>query len=465
MFYSSPPYSPITPQILADIRNAVGEDALIEDPAKLEEYGKDATDHRQTPAIVVRAVSAAQVQALLRLANVHRFPVTPRGLGTGLAGGSVPSPGGVVLSLERMNRILSIDTDNLIAVVEPGVINLDLKKAAQSKGLFYPPDPASLETCSIGGNAATNAGGPACIKYGTTRDYVLGLEAVLPTGEIMEMGVQTRKGVVGYDLTHLMVGSEGTLGVITRLILKLIPNPVSVNTLVVLFPELSMAMKAVTSILVSGHIPSALEFLDRRCLELVGDLLPFEGARDAAALLVLEVDGLPGITERELEKIGEICLENGALDAFFAPDSHKRSQMWEVRRQVSVRIERDWPLYVPEDVVVPIGRIADFVDGLPALEELYEMKIYSFGHAGDGNIHVSVTAESRDLAGKVEKGIRAVLARALSMGGTISGEHGIGIAKKQFLPMELSTESIRIQKEIKRIFDPNMILNPGKIFD
>ncbi len=279
------------------------------------------------------------------------------------------------------------------------------------------------------------------------------------------MGVQTRKGVVGYDLTHLMVGSEGTLGVITRLILKLIPNPVSVNTLVVLFPELSMAMKAVTSILVSGHIPSALEFLDRRCLELVGDLLPFEGARDAAALLVLEVDGLPGITDRELEKIGEICLENGALDAFFAPDSHKRSQMWEVRRQVSVRIERDWPLYVPEDVVVPIGRIADFVDGLPALEELYEMKIYSFGHAGDGNIHVSVTAESRDLAGKVEEGIRAVLARALSMGGTISGEHGIGIAKKQFLPMELSTESIRIQKEIKRIFDPNMILNPGKIFD
>lgn len=459
------PYSPITPETAERIRNAVGEDCVLTGDEKLEPFGRDATEIFRLPELVVEVVSVDQVQALLRLANEYRFPVTPRGLGTGLTGGSVPVCGGVVLSLARMNRILCIDPQNMVAVVEPGVINMDLKKAAESKGLFYPPDPASLDTCSIGGNAASNAGGPSCVKYGTTRDYVLGLELVLPNGHMVMTGVQTRKGVVGYDLAHLVVGSEGTLGIITKLILKLIPHPPAVTTLVAFFADLPSGMEAVTAILTGGHTPCAMEFMDRHCLELVGDLLAFDATREAGAFLLLETDGAPSIIEREAEAMGEICLEYGALDVLLAPDSYKRAKMWEVRKEVSLRIEHHSPLYIPEDVVVPIGRIAEFVNGLPDFEKRYGMRIYSFGHAGDGNIHLNITATDREAAPRVEEGVLAILKEVLTLGGTISGEHGIGVAKKRFLPLELSPESIRLQREIKRIFDPLHILNPGKIFD
>jgi len=364
-----------------------------------------------------------------------------------------------------MNRILSIEEENLIAVVEPGVITLDLQNAVKEKGLFYPPDPASLDTCSIGGNAATNAGGPSCVKYGTTRDYVLGLEAVLPSGEVIEAGVRTRKGVVGYDMRHLMLGSEGTLGVITKLILKLIPQPTTITTLVAFFSELTSAMNAVTAILVRGHIPCAVEFLDDRCLEITGDLLPFEDARSAKAMLIIEMDGAQRVIEEAMESIGTICMEKDAVNVIMAPDSLKRGRIWEIRREVSLRIEERFPLYLHEDIVVPIGKIADLVGCLRTLEEEYGITIYAFGHAGDGNIHVNITAQDRRFRNDAEKGIVDLLKRVLSMNGTISGEHGIGIAKKRFLPMELSEESIRIQKEIKHVFDPLHILNPGKIFE
>lgn len=443
----------------------MGEESVITGHEKLEAYGRDATDLIRLPELVVEPQGADQIQALLRLANEYRFPVTPRGLGTGLTGGSVPVCGGVLLSMARMNRILSVDPRNMIAVVEPGVVTADLKKVARAKGLFYPPDPASLDTCSIGGNAATNAGGPACVKYGTTRNYVLGLEAVLPNGERIMAGVQTRKGVVGYDLAHLIVGSEGTLGVITKLILKLIPHPPAVSTLVSFFPDLPSTMEAVTAILTGGHIPSAMEFMDRHCLELVGDLLTFESVERSGAFLLLEADGLPVMIQQEIEQMGEICLTHGALDVFLAPDSHRRNKMWEVRKEVSLRIEHDSPLYIPEDVVVPIGRIAEFVNGLPLFEKRYSMKIYAFGHAGDGNIHLNITATDRNARPRIEQGISALLREVLSLGGTISGEHGIGFAKKRFLPLELSAESICLQKKIKNIFDPLHILNPAKIFD
>lgn len=459
------PYLPITPEIADQIGHAVGDGCVFAEKEKLEPFGRDATELFCLPELVVEAESVDHVQALLKLANAHRFPVTPRGLGTGLAGGSVPVCGGVVLSLARMKRILSIDPRNMVAVVEPGVVTLDLKKAAESKGLFYPPDPASLDTCSIGGNAASNAGGPSAVKYGTTRDYVLGLEVVLPSGRVITTGVQTRKGVVGYDLTHLIVGSEGTLGVITKLILKLIPHPPAVSTLVAFFPDLPSGMEAVTAILTGGHTPCAMEFMDRHCLELVGDLLSFEGMDGAGVFLLLETDGSPSILQSEIEALGEICLDYGALDVLLAPDSTKRARMWEVRKEVSLRIEHHSPLYIPEDVVVPIGRIAEFVNGLPDYEKRYGMRIYSFGHAGDGNIHLNITATDRETAPRVEEGVLAILERVLSLGGTISGEHGIGAAKKRFLPLEIPPESIRIQKEIKRIFDPLHILNPGKIFD
>jgi D-lactate dehydrogenase (cytochrome) len=438
---------------------------LIDAPEKLEEYGKDKTPgafHR--PELVVEATEVAQIQALLRLANECHFPVIPRGLGTGLAGGAIPVKGGVVLSLAKMNRIIAIEPRNMIAVVEPGVPNLTLKNAVREYGLCYPPDPASNDTCSIGGNAATNAGGPACVKYGTTRDYVLGLEAVLPSGELIEAGVRTRKGVVGYDMTRLLVGSEGTLGVITKLIVRLIPHPEDVTTLVALFPTLSGAMETITTILMKGYMPSTLEFMDSQCLSLVGDILPFSGVKQAGAMLLIEADGAAETIRCEIEAIRKLCLEGGASDALVAPDAEKRKQMWDVRRAISLRIEEAHPLDLQEDIVVPLGRIAEFVALLPAFETAHGVKIYAFGHSGDGNIHLSVTAESLDLRPVAETAVREIIKQVIAMGGTMSGEHGVGIAKQPFLPLELSPESMRIQKAIKLLFDPNLIMNPGKIF-
>ncbi|MBW1982016.1 MAG: FAD-binding protein [Deltaproteobacteria bacterium] len=463
-FPASKQYQPLNESIVDQIRQAVGEDALISDPERMQPFGQDASELSAAPELVVEVTEAAQIQALLRLANQHHFPVTPRGLGTGLAGGAVPVYGGVVLSLARMNRILKVDERNFLALVEPGVITLDLQRAALEKGLFYPPDPASLDTCSIGGNAATNAGGPSCVKYGSTRDYVLGLEAVLPNGALIRAGVLTRKGVVGYDLAHLLVGSEGTLAVITKLFLKLIPRPPAVTTLVAMFVDLVAAMRAVRAILLGGHVPCALEFLDCHCLRLVGDLLPFAGAREAGAFLLLEVDGAADVIQRQVEAVGAICLENEAVEVLLAPDAEKRARMWQVRKQVSLRIEEQAVIYIPEDVVLPLALIADFVDKLADLEQRYQMTIYAFGHAGDGNIHLNIVSTNLEDRQRVEEGIEEILGLVLRMGGTISGEHGIGIAKKRFLPLELSEESIQLQRAIKRVFDPNYILNPGKVF-
>ena len=457
-------YAPIAAEIRARIAAIPGL-VIIDDPGKMEEFGRDKTPgafHR--PELVVEATEVSPIRALLRLANECRFPVTPRGLGTGLAGGSLPVLGGVVLSLARMNRIIAIEPRNMIAVVEPGVRNLDLKNAVREHGLCYPPDPASNDACSIGGNAATNAGGPACVKYGTTRDYILGLEAVLPSGELIAAGVRTRKGVVGYDMTRLLVGSEGTLGVITKLIVRLIPHPADVTTLVALFPKLGPAMETITTILMRGYMPSTLEFMDSRCLGLVGDLLPFEGIKEAGAMLLIEADGAPETIRREIAAIREICLEGGASDALIAVDAARRTRMWEVRKAISLRIEEHHPLDIQEDIVVPLGRIAEFVECLPAYEAAHGVKIYSFGHAGDGNIHLSITADSCDARESTEAGVREIIRKVIAMGGTMSGEHGVGIAKQRFLPLELSPESIHLQRAIKLLFDPNLILNPGKIF-
>jgi len=351
------------------------------------------------------------------------------------------------------------------AEVEPGTLTKTLRDAAQSKGLFFPPDPAGMDQSTIGGNAATNAGGPSCVKYGTTKDYVLGLEVVLPSGRLIKTGTRTRKGVVGYDLTQLLVGSEGTLGIITGLILKLIPFPEAVSGTSAVFNDLPVAMGAVTKILTSGHLPSAIEFLDAKCLSLVNDLLPFKVPGEKSTLLIIELDGAPEQIRHEIDVIGKICEDVGATYLLPAPDKEERELIWEMRRQVSLRIHDNSALYIPEDVAVPLGKIPALVaELLPKFEAEYGLKIYAFGHAGDGNIHLNITAQSRDNMPRVEKGVQNILARVIRMGGTISGEHGIGEAKKQYLPMELSAESIRLQTEIKNVFDPNMVLNPGKIF-
>jgi len=457
-------YTPITKDIRRRISDALGDECIVTNQDEVGTYSKDASGLSYPPELVIRVQETAQIQRLMRLANEYKFPIIPRGGGSGLAGGCLPVLGGVVLSLEKLNRIISVDTQNLIAQVQPGTITKDLRDAVQQKKLFFPPDPAGMDQSTIGGNAATNAGGPSCVKYGTTKDYILGLEAVLPSGRMINTGTRTRKGVVGYDLTQLLVGSEGTLGIITGLILKLIPYPPAVSAMTAVFSDLPSAMQAVTQILNRGHLPSAIEFLDAKCLLLVKDILSFHVPGEKSTLLIIEVDGNPEQTKRDIKTIGKILKEVGATHLLPAFNEKERGDIWNVRRQVSLRIHDNYALYIPEDVVVPIGKIPALVAELPKFEAEYGLKIYAFGHAGDGNIHLNITAQNRDNMNRVEMGVKAILARVIQMGGTISGEHGIGQAKKRYLSMELSAESIRLQTEIKKVFDPNMILNPDKIF-
>ncbi|MDR3641833.1 MAG: FAD-linked oxidase C-terminal domain-containing protein [Humidesulfovibrio sp.] len=463
-----------SPEILTLLTREFGAD-LFTGAEALSGRSRDESGVCLAPAAVLLARDEAQVARLLLLANAHGFAVVPRGAGTGLAGGCLAETGGVVLDLSSMNRIIAIDTNSVTAMVEPGVLTGDLRRAARAQGLFYPPDPASLGTSTIGGNAATNAGGPACVKYGTTRDYVLGLSAVLPTGEIIQTGTATRKGVVGYDLTRLLVGSEGTLGVITRLTLKLLPHPAHQACLAAVFPDLDAAMRAVISVMTRGHLPSAMEFLDARCLRLVGDLLPEHvraGLSDAPgapgegseALVLIECDGTLEETARACADIEAICREIGALGILPAPDEASRERVWKVRRSVSTRIHDSCAVYIPEDIAVPIGKIADMVAALPAVEARHGITLYAFGHAGDGNIHLNLTAPEEGDRPRVEAAAEECVRLALAFGGTMSGEHGVGLTKRHLLPLEIAPVSLRVQRGIKALLDPNNILNPGKLF-
>ncbi len=462
------PYAPLNRETLNLLRAELAPERVLTLSDQLDAYSTDAGTISARPEAVLLAESAEEVAAVLKLANQRRFAVTPRGAATGLAGGVCPNHGGVVLSVERMNRILCLDARNITARVQPGVITQDLRDAAEAQGLFYPPDPASLDSSSVGGNAATNAGGPACLKYGTTRDYILGLQAVLPSGKIIRAGAHTRKNVVGYDMTRLLVGSEGTLGVITELTVKLIPKPPVVRALAALFPDLRTASKGVNAVLTGGHLPSALEFMDHKCLALVAELLP-ETLRaklpgPQAAMILLEMDGHPAALGQEMGEVAALCMEAGAVETLDAPGRDERETLWAVRRQISLRIHETAAIYVPEDVVVPISRIPDLVDLLPGIEEQYGVTVYAFGHAGDGNIHLNLTTQRADMEREMDGAVRLALEKVLEMDGTLSGEHGIGLAKIPFVAMELDPESIRLQRAIKRIFDPNNILNPGKLF-
>lgn len=457
-------YSPITEEIKTAIRERINPELIIDAPQLLGEYASDASKLSFTPELVVRAENVRDIQTLMELANSYRFPVTPRGGGSGLAGACVPSLGGVVLLTSGLNRILTIDRKNFIMKVEPGVISQQVRQAADAAGLFYPPDPAGMDLSTIGGNAATDAGGPACVKYGTTRDYILGLEAVLANGQLISTGVQTRKGVVGYDLTNLLVGSEGTLGIITSLTLKLISKPAATKGMMCVFNDMVSAMNCVAAIMAEGYLPSAIEFLDHRCLSLIGELLPFSLPKIKPSVLIIEVDGPQVQIEEEMKAICRVAQSEGAIELITAASAEERQKIWAVRRQVSLRIHDYAKLYIPEDVVVPLSAIAELVEALPYYEKKYGIEVFAFGHAGDGNIHLNITTQ--DLAAEVlaREGTKALLELVLKLQGTISGEHGIGIAKAGFLSMELSDNSIELQRSIKRLFDPNLVLNPGKIF-
>ena len=454
----------LTDAIKDTLTHQLSPGAVLFEPEILKAYHSDASGLNFAPELVVRAQNTEDIQTLLRLANVHGFPVIPRGGGSGLAGACLAHQGGVVLSLEGLNRIRLIDRENFLMEVEAGVISQRVREAAWEVGMFYPPDPAGMDLSTIGGNAATDAGGPACVKYGTTRDYILGLEAVLPSGECIRTGVRTRKGVVGYDLTNLLVGSEGTLAVITALLLKLLPKPAAVQTLLCAFPSVTCAMENVAAIMQAGHLPCAIEVLDHRCLALVGELLPFALPAGKPSLLILELDGPAAPIAEEMESIRKLVLAHGATGTLPATDSSQREKIWEVRRQVSLRIHDYAALYLSEDVTVPISAIASLVNALPDYEKRYQLEIFAFGHAGDGNIHLNITTQDRALEKQAHEGVRALLALVLDLGGTISGEHGIGIAKKPYIGMELPEQMLNLQRSIKALFDPNQILNPGKIF-
>ena len=428
-------------------------------------YSFDATNSEFMPDGVVFPATAGEISAVMKLANRDGFPVTARGAGSGFTGGSLAVRGGLVLSTERMNKIIEINTRDHVAVVEPGVINSDLQAEAEARGLFYPPDPSSLKFCTIGGNIAECAGGPRAVKYGVTRDYVLGLEVVLPTGEVVATGVRTMKGVVGYDLTRLMVGSEGTLGIVTRAFLRLIPLPETTRTMLAVFPTLTGAASAVDRIMNSGVVPSVLEIIDSASIEAVREYSPTV-LPEAAALLLIEVDGGEEQSALDTTLIEKVCAESGASEVRSAADKVESRELWEARRSISPSLKKIKPDKLNEDIVVPRSKIPELIEGISDIAARREVVIASFGHAGDGNIHVNIMID-RSEPGESERGEQAVsdvFALTLALGGTISGEHGVGTAKAPYISMELKPEIIGLMRGIKELLDPRGVLNPGKIF-
>ena len=429
-------------------------------------YAYDATDLTALPDLVVFPESAEEIAKIVKLANEHRFPVVPRGAGTGRAGGSVPIQGGVVLVLTRMNRILEIDPEDMVAVVEPGVITGHLKRAAEEHGLYYPPDPGSADYCSIGGNVATGAGGAMAVQYGVTRDYVLGLTVVLPTGQIIECGSRTMKGVVGYDLTHLFLGSEGTLGVIVKIVLRLVPKPASRQTLAAGFASLDDATHAVGQILKSGLTPTAIEFLDRATLDCVRDMLPFKVPAQVEALLMVAVDGHHRDVADRAAKMARLCKAQGARPLIRAKDPADAERLWQARQAISPATFKVKPHKIAEDVAVPLSAIPRLVAEVQEISRRRGLPIICFGHAGDGNMHVNVMYDQAvdQERRAAHQAVEDLLKLTRSLHGTLSGEHGIGLAKAPYIGMELSEAAIALQRRLKRAFDPHNIMNPGKIF-
>ncbi len=468
-------YNPVTPAIITELQSIVGEKYVIyDDVEKMEAYAHDEVADpafAHMPDVVVKPASAEEIAAIMKLANRELIPVTPRGAGSGLSGGAVPVYGGILLSVERMNRILEIDRDNLVVVVEPGVVTNVINEILKDDGLFYAGYPMSVETCFVGGNVAENAGGGKAVKYGVTGRYVMGLEVVLPTGEIVQFGGKRVKDVTGYDLVQLMVGSEGTLGIFTKITLKLLPLPTARVDLLVLFKDVPSAIAMVPKIMTNGRIiPTAIEFMDKLSVQTtckyLNEDLPYE---QAGAMLLIEVDGGSETqVEKEYETIGELCLEHGAIEVYVADNHTTQERVWSVRRNIAEAFKVYSPVQSLEDIVVPFAQIPDLMPELDRLSEKYDVIIPCYGHAGDGNLHATIVKHPHTPIEVWEEQEHAVLfdlyQAVIRLGGTLSGEHGIGTKRRDFLPMILDGTVIALQKRIKAAFDPNDVLNPGKIF-
>ncbi len=445
----------------------VGEKNVLETPEDLAVYGYDATFADSPPDVVVLPTTTDHVSRVIKLAAEKKIPVIPRGMGSGLAAASVPFSGGILLTLSRMNRILEIDSENRTVLVEAGVITGILQTEVEKLGFFYPPDPSSIKHSCIGGNIACNAGGPRCLKYGVTGDYVKGLTVVLPDGEIIRTGGKPVKDVTGYDLTSLMVGSEGTLGVVTEALLRLISKPKFVQTARADFPAMSDASKAVNVILKAGIVPATLELMDESAISCVRQAMQLDLPRDIEAMLIIEADGSDETTViREIREIARICSENHARAVTVAENESARAVLWNARRNVSPSLARMAPNKLGEDITVPLSKIPETIQRLKEVSRKYELPIVIFGHAGDGNLHPNVLFDKRDEEQwkRVNAAVKEIFDIALEVGGTLSGEHGVGVLKRAYLEKALGKRSILLQRGIKEAFDPIGIMNPGKVF-
>ena len=458
----------LKPSVINQLEKIVGKESVLTAKEDLATYSYDGTTTwAHPPDIVVLPTTTPQISEIMKLATANLIPVTPRGSGTNISGGSIPIRGGIVLCTTKMNRILNISKANLTATVEPGVVLQDLNTQLVKENLFYPPDPQSFLTCTIGGTIAENSGGPLCIKYGVTKHYVLGLEIVLPDGYVMNIGGSTVKNRTGYDLVPLFTGSEGTLGIITKIILRLIPKPAARKTMMAIFDDMTLAGNVVSRILAKGIVPAKIEFVDNFVIRRIEEKMQIGLPVDANTMLLIDVDGSPAAIESEAQHVLDFLNEGGAKLARLAKDENEANVYWKARSAGFAAIYSAARTVIAEDVTVPRDRLSDFIKKLDEISKKSGFAIVLIGHAGDGNIHPSVFTNSREKEDldRLQDTLTAIFEAALELGGTLSGEHGIGLEKQRLLSKALDPMAITFMKRIKAVFDPNNIMNPGKIWE
>ncbi|UOQ44468.1 FAD-binding protein [Halobacillus salinarum] len=451
---------------IEELKDILPEKQVMTELSDRHSYSFDASFGEYLPEAVVQVKNKQQVIHVLKVANQFRIPVYPRGQGTCLSGGPLPVQGGIVLDISQWPPLIDVHADDLTVIVSPSALTADINNAAEEHGLMYAPDPSSAHVATIGGNLAENSGGPRGLKYGVTKDFVLGLEVVTPEGEVMKTGGQTIKNVTGFDLTKLIVGSEGALGVITEATLKLVPKPPAVQTILAVFDDVRKAGQAISKTLTSGILPSKMEFMDQACIQAVENFKPAGLPVHAKALVIIELDGHPETLAIEKKLVQEIMEKIGATETVIPQTAEEANGIWQARKQVSPAIAQIKPTKVSEDATVPRSKIPDMMDRLQKIKEKYNVEVVVFGHAGDGNLHPNVLCDKRDQEemGRVEKAVEEIFEAAIELGGTLSGEHGIGTMKAPFLESELGPVGVDMMRRIKNSWDPNGIMNPGKIF-
>ena len=457
----------IKESLVGEFEKIVGKENVLTSKESLKAYSYDGTTSWiHEPDVVVFPATTKEISAIMKIANAEKIPVTPRGGGTNVSGGSVPIEGGIVLCLTKMNKILKIDKENLTATVEPGVVLMDLTMALAREGLFFPPDPQSFLGATLGGIISENAGGPACVKYGVTKQYILGVEVVLANGDVVNLGGRTLKNVVGYDLLHIFISAEGTLGVITRAELKLNPLPQAKKTIMAVYSDVAVAGESVFRVLEKGVIPDKIELLDNWVINRIEEMMPMGLPKDADAVLLFECDGIPEAVEKETEQIVEITKKYGAVDVRVAKDQAEADKYWLARRAGFAAVFGKAPTVFAEDVTVPRGRIPDLIRKCKEIAKKYDLEMCVLGHAGDGNLHPAILTDinKKDEYDRALKGMDEIIEGAVELGGVLSGEHGIGLEKQKFFKRIIDPNVINMMKGIKQLMDPNNIMNPGKIW-